>query len=160
MIGMLIASPLFSEMVHRVNAMRVLGWGMGIWMLAVLGSGLSWNYPSLVVFRSFVGFGEAAVVALSPPFIGRYQKALNKHSYHCEGVVVDFLQMKSLFHTCGHCTLPTLKSDRGNIGPCVVESHVVIWVKHNELLIIWQVTVSCMLCIPAYECVLKCSLFL
>ncbi|GMH39494.1 hypothetical protein BSKO_07392 [Bryopsis sp. KO-2023] len=69
MIGMLIASPVFSEAIHRVNAMRVLGIGLGIWTLGVLGSGLSWNYWSLVVCRSLVGCGEAAVLVLCPPFI-------------------------------------------------------------------------------------------
>lgn len=71
MVGMLIASPIFSEAVHYMNAMRVLGIGMGIWMFGVLGSGLAPNYSSMVFFRAFVGAGEAAIMCLSPPFIGK-----------------------------------------------------------------------------------------
>lgn len=107
MVGMLIASPIFSEMVHRVNAMRVLGIGMGIWMLAVLGSGLAWNYTSLVFFRSFVGFGEASIVSLSPPFIGKCQISFSaktsiaiKHTF----VAVSVSEM-CLASMCALCAL-------------------------------------------------------
>lgn len=70
MIGVLITAPIFSEVIHHVNAMRSLGFGIGVWILAILGTGLAPNYALLAICRGFVGIGEAAIVSLAPSFIG------------------------------------------------------------------------------------------
>jgi len=44
--------------------------GLGIWTLAVAGSGAAIGFWSLVVCRMFVGVGEASFVSLASPFIG------------------------------------------------------------------------------------------
>lgn len=69
MVGLLVASPLFSEAIKHHNAFRLLGAGMGIWTLAVLGCSLSWSFSTLLLCRMFVGVGEASFVALAAPFI-------------------------------------------------------------------------------------------
>jgi MFS family permease len=70
MIGLLIASPIFSEACKHYSAFRLIGIGMGTWALAVGGCGLSFNFGSIFACRMFVGVGEASFVALASPFIG------------------------------------------------------------------------------------------
>ena len=70
MVGLLIASPIFSESCKHYNAFRLIGIGMGTWTLATIGCGLSLGFYSLIVCRMFVGVGEASFVALAAPFIG------------------------------------------------------------------------------------------
>jgi MFS family permease len=70
MVGLLLASPVFSESCKHYNAFRLIGIGMGTWMLATLGCGLSVGFYSLIFCRMFVGVGEASFVALAAPFIG------------------------------------------------------------------------------------------
>lgn len=72
MIGVLITAPIFSEVIHYANAMRSLGFGIGVWILAILGTGLAQNYIMLAICRGLVGVGEAAIVSLAPSFIGEY----------------------------------------------------------------------------------------
>jgi hypothetical protein len=70
LVGLLIASPVFSEACKHYSAFRLIGIGMGTWTLAVTGCGLSFNFASMFVCRMFVGVGEASFVALASPFIG------------------------------------------------------------------------------------------
>lgn len=72
LIGLLIASPIFSEACKHYSAFRLIGIGMGTWALAVLGCGLSFNFGSIFACRVLVGVGEASFVALAAPFIDDY----------------------------------------------------------------------------------------
>ena len=49
---------------------RLIGIGLGVWTLAVAGSGAAVGFWSLVFCRMFVGVGEASFVSLASPFIG------------------------------------------------------------------------------------------
>lgn len=51
LVGLLIASPLFSEAVKRVPAFTLLAIGMGIWCAATLGCGLSTGFAGLIFCR-------------------------------------------------------------------------------------------------------------
>lgn len=70
MVGLLVSSPLFAEATKRYNALRLMGVGLSIWMLAILGCALSFDFWSIFFFRMLVGVGEASFVALAAPFIG------------------------------------------------------------------------------------------
>lgn len=70
LVGLLAASPLFSEACKHVSAFKLLAVGMGTWALAVLGCGLAFNFESILVCRMLVGVGEASFIALAVPFIG------------------------------------------------------------------------------------------
>lgn len=70
MVGLLLSSPIFAECCKHYNAFRLLGIGMAVWCVAAICSGLSPNFPLLLIARAFVGVGEASFVALAAPFIG------------------------------------------------------------------------------------------
>lgn len=70
LVGLLIASPVFSESCKHYSAFRLIGIGMGTWMLATFGCGLAVGFKSLIFCRMLVGVGEASFVALAAPFIG------------------------------------------------------------------------------------------
>lgn len=70
LVGLLIASPVFSESCKHYSAFRLIGIGMSTWMLATFGCGLAVGFWSLVCCRMLVGVGEASFVALAAPFIG------------------------------------------------------------------------------------------
>jgi MFS family permease len=70
LVGLLLASPLFSESCKHYSAFRLIAIGMGTWTLATAGCGLSWGFGSLIACRMLVGVGEASFVALASPFIG------------------------------------------------------------------------------------------
>ncbi len=46
-------------MVDRIGPKRINAWGIGLWSLATVATGLSWNYASLVATRLAMGAGEA-----------------------------------------------------------------------------------------------------
>jgi MFS family permease len=46
--------------VDRFGAKRVAGFGIGIWSLATVTTGLVWSFPSLLATRLFMGAGEAS----------------------------------------------------------------------------------------------------
>lgn len=71
LVGLLIASPVFSESCKHYSAFRLIGIGMGTWMLATFGCGLAVGFWSLIFCRMLVGVGEASFVALAAPFIGK-----------------------------------------------------------------------------------------
>jgi MFS family permease len=70
LVGLLVASPIFSEACKHFSAFRLIGIGMLAWTLAVAGCGLAFNWASIFTARMFVGVGEASFVALATPFIG------------------------------------------------------------------------------------------
>lgn len=70
MVGILIGSPLFSQAIYRFNPFRLVGSGALVWTVATACCGLSQDFYTLALCRTFVGFGEAAVIAIGPTYIG------------------------------------------------------------------------------------------
>lgn len=71
MVGYMIASPIFAHIVRTANPMRVIAFGLFIWALANLATGLSLNYWILLLARAFTGVGEASFLCIAPPFIDK-----------------------------------------------------------------------------------------
>eukprot|EP00884_Botryococcus_braunii_P023063 jgi/Botrbrau1/9440/Bobra.0252s0063.1 len=69
MVGLMVTSLLLCELRNHFNPFRLIGWGLLIWSLAAMGTGLSRNFASLIVARMFVGAGEASIVMLAAPFV-------------------------------------------------------------------------------------------
>ncbi|KAL8156046.1 hypothetical protein AgCh_001212 [Apium graveolens] len=69
MVGLLLASPIFASLAHRVNPFRLIGVGLTVWTIAVVGCGISFNFWSIAVCRMLVGVGEASFISLAAPFI-------------------------------------------------------------------------------------------
>ena len=70
MVGLMVSTPLFALASRHYNALRLVGVGLGVWVLAAAGCGLSLGFASLLACRMAVGVGEASFVALAVPFIG------------------------------------------------------------------------------------------
>ncbi|KAL0043420.1 hypothetical protein WJX79_004259 [Trebouxia sp. C0005] len=69
MIGLLIASLVFSELCKHYNAFRLIGWGMAIFMVSSVGCGFANSFWTLLVCRIIMGAGEASIINLTGPFI-------------------------------------------------------------------------------------------
>ena len=71
MIGLLVSSPIFASLASSPNRneMRLIGYGLVCWAIAVLGCALSLGFWSLLLCRMAVGVGEASFVSLASPFI-------------------------------------------------------------------------------------------
>ena len=70
MVGILVGSPLFSQAIYYFNPFRLVGMGTLVWAIAVGLCGFAADFYSMALCRIFVGFGEAAVLAIGPAFIG------------------------------------------------------------------------------------------
>ena len=71
MVGMGLAIPICSEAVYRFNAFRITGLSLLIWSISTILCGFSFNFATIAICRMFVGIGEAAIISLAPPYIGR-----------------------------------------------------------------------------------------
>ncbi|XP_017254438.1 probable sphingolipid transporter spinster homolog 2 isoform X1 [Daucus carota subsp. sativus] len=69
MVGLLVASPIFASLAHRVNPFRLIGVGLTFWTIATAGCGFSTNFWSIAVCRMLVGVGEASFISLAAPYI-------------------------------------------------------------------------------------------
>eukprot|EP00210_Caulerpa_lentillifera_P003148 g3008.t1 len=69
MVGILIGSPLFSQAIYYFNPFRLVGAGAIVWVVATACCGLSIDFYTLALCRTFVGFGEAGVIAIGPTYI-------------------------------------------------------------------------------------------
>eukprot|EP00891_Asterochloris_glomerata_P005956 jgi/Astpho2/5956/Aster-02438 len=69
MVGLLVASIVFSELCKSVNAFQLIGWGLLIWTLASIGCGFAINFWTLMLCRIGMGVGEASIINLTGPFI-------------------------------------------------------------------------------------------
>ncbi|KAL8097428.1 putative sphingolipid transporter spinster homolog 2 [Apium graveolens] len=69
MVGLLVASPIFASLAHRVNPFRLIGVGLTVWTIATAGCGFSVNFWTIAVCRMLVGVGEASFISLAAPFI-------------------------------------------------------------------------------------------
>jgi putative MFS transporter len=93
-IGLIPAGKLADQYGRRT----VLVWGIGLFSVFTLLSGLAWNLPSLVVFRFLAGLGCGAVFPLPYMLISEFVNARRR------GAVLGWAQ---LFLTSGY-TLPNL----------------------------------------------------
>lgn len=69
MVGLLLASPIFAALAKSLNPFRLIGVGLSVWTIAVVGSGLSFDFWSITLCRMLVGVGEASFISLAAPFI-------------------------------------------------------------------------------------------
>ncbi|CAN1199589.1 Probable sphingolipid transporter spinster homolog 3, partial [Linum perenne] len=68
-VGLLIGCPIFASLAKSYNPFRLIGFGLSVWMLAVIGCGLSFSFWFIAICRMVVGIGEASFVSLAAPFI-------------------------------------------------------------------------------------------
>ena len=71
-VGFCVASPIFAHLIHYHGPFLIVGWGMTIWVIAVLLSGLAWyskSYLFLVFARMLSGVGESSLQCAIPPWI-------------------------------------------------------------------------------------------
>ncbi|KAL3134907.1 hypothetical protein ABBQ32_007873 [Trebouxia sp. C0010 RCD-2024] len=69
MVGLLVASLLFSELCKHYNAFRLIGWGMAIFTVSSVGCGFANSFWTLLACRIVMGAGEASIINLTGPFI-------------------------------------------------------------------------------------------
>jgi MFS family permease len=69
LVGYFLTSPIFGRMADRGSRKRLIAFGVAVWSLATIGTGLSRNFPMLVAMRAFVGVGEASYATLAPTII-------------------------------------------------------------------------------------------
>jgi MFS family permease len=71
-VGFCIASPIFGHLVHYHGPFTLVTWGMSIWVVAVILSGMAWyskSYIFLVCARMLSGVGESSLQCAIPPWI-------------------------------------------------------------------------------------------
>lgn len=71
MVGFVAASPGFARLANRMNPLRVMAIGLGVWCYATAISGLAPNFYVLLLARALTGVGEASFVSLAPPLIDK-----------------------------------------------------------------------------------------
>lgn len=76
-----IACIVAGHLASRMPPMKVVAWGLVIWVLAVVASGMAKSFNSfyvLAVGRAFSGCGEASFQCVGPPFIEKYAPESSK----------------------------------------------------------------------------------
>lgn len=71
-VGFCVASPIFGHLVHYHGPFTLVAWGMSIWVVAVILSGVAWyskSYVFLVMARMLSGVGESSLQCAIPPWI-------------------------------------------------------------------------------------------
>jgi hypothetical protein len=137
MVGLLIASPIFSESCKHYNAFRLIGIGMGTWTLATLGCGLSVGFYSLIICRMFVGVGEASFVALAAPFIGARSRSPLTSS------ICSNLTLSSKFHSLELRCLTAANGDHLQASAAAHGLLLAVARTEHEL---YMMTSSCVVC--------------
>ncbi|MCL2726268.1 MAG: MFS transporter, partial [Polyangiaceae bacterium] len=69
LLGYFATSPLFGVLGDRMARKGLIAFGVFVWSIATLGSGLVTSAASLIVARAFVGVGEASYGTLAPTII-------------------------------------------------------------------------------------------
>eukprot|EP00466_Bigelowiella_natans_P008879 jgi/Bigna1/77555/fgenesh1_pg.48_\ len=69
MVGYMLASPIFAHMASRTRPLLLISIGLLVWSLAVIGTGASLEYGTILIARTFTGVGEASFACLAPPLI-------------------------------------------------------------------------------------------
>jgi MFS transporter, Spinster family, sphingosine-1-phosphate transporter len=64
-----IISPLMGWLGDRFRRTRLLAFGIGLWSLATIGTGLASDYNHLCIARAFLGIGEATYGVLAPTIL-------------------------------------------------------------------------------------------
>lgn len=81
MLGLLTGAPMFSALAKTWNPFKLIGCGLGGWMVATAGCAVASNYYAFFMFRVFVGLGEASFCALAAPFIDDYAPSNKKTTW-------------------------------------------------------------------------------
>lgn len=69
LLGYFVTSPLFGTLADRGARKKLIAFGVLVWSLATLASGLAIGAASLMIARAFVGVGEASYATLAPTII-------------------------------------------------------------------------------------------
>ncbi|CAL8460810.1 g341 [Coccomyxa elongata] len=69
MAGLMLACLVFNELCNYINSFRLIGIGLGMWMLGAIFTGVSQSFGFLLFARIFMGAGEASIMTLTGPFI-------------------------------------------------------------------------------------------
>ncbi|PIN17670.1 Sugar transporter/spinster transmembrane protein [Handroanthus impetiginosus] len=69
MVGLLLASPIFTSLAKSINPCKLMGVGLTVWTIAITFCGFSFNFWSIAICRMLVGVGEASFVSFAAPFI-------------------------------------------------------------------------------------------
>mmetsp|Transcript_5387 Transcript_5387/g.7946 ORF Transcript_5387/g.7946 Transcript_5387/m.7946 type:complete len:509 (+) Transcript_5387:24-1550(+) len=69
MVGYMIASPIFAHFATKAHPLLLISMGLTFWCIAVVGTGLSLEYGTILLARTATGVGEAAFACLAPPLI-------------------------------------------------------------------------------------------
>ncbi len=67
-----VATPIYGAIGDRAKVTRLIAFGVGVWSIATVASGLAMSYESLIASRAVVGIGEAAYGTLGPALIAAY----------------------------------------------------------------------------------------
>lgn len=69
MVGYMGASPIFAHFAARAPPLLLMGIGLTVWIGAVVCTGLSLEYGTILLARTATGVGEASFACLAPPLI-------------------------------------------------------------------------------------------
>lgn len=64
-----LACPVFAQVSRYLPPLRLSSIGMAVWVIAVVGCGLSQNFWTLLLARALTGFGEASFLVVAAPLI-------------------------------------------------------------------------------------------
>eukprot|EP00743_Colponemidia_sp_Colp-15_P005004 GILK01005390.1.p1 GENE.GILK01005390.1~~GILK01005390.1.p1 ORF type:complete len:524 (+),score=87.75 GILK01005390.1:54-1574(+) len=67
--GYMCSSPVFAHFDTRFPPMRIVTFGLGVWVFATALAGFASNFYVLCLARTLTGIGEASFVSLAPPFV-------------------------------------------------------------------------------------------
>lgn len=73
--GQLIGAILFGWLAERLGRVRVATWTIGIFSVFSLACALSWDYPSMLIFRFVQGLGLGGQVPIAAAYINEIAKA-------------------------------------------------------------------------------------
>ncbi len=69
LLGYFVTSPMFGALGDRMSRKRLITFGVLVWSVATIASGLTTDFTTLVIARAFVGIGEASYATLAPTII-------------------------------------------------------------------------------------------
>lgn len=69
LLGYFLTAPLFGALGDRASRKRLIAFGVMVWSVATIASGLSSSFATLLLARVFVGVGEASYATLAPTII-------------------------------------------------------------------------------------------
>jgi len=72
LIGYCVTAPFFAHIAGFIQPMKISGFGLCTWIVAVVVSGLSNNYWLLLICRLFTGVGDAAFISLGSTMINSF----------------------------------------------------------------------------------------